>query len=310
MKQVSLVLRIVAIVAGLIAIVGWVLTNGKVSEAKEQLDTTSTELAEVREALAATETELAQLKDANSDSNTMIAQAKRESAAAKANFAQARREQSELETQLRQARSRLAELERDNEELKRELVDRPTVASASSQNDSLVRELRDNVASLEQKLRDAQSGQEALETKVASLEKSLTEANSAVERAQRQARTSQQRPATFSQTATAPAQAQATTGTTQAAPTTLRPVEFATLQQSGQQGKILRPVSDGLMILNLGSNHGLAEKQAFSISSDFSPVVHVVAHRVKPTFSVLSVLPDSEEAASAIGTGDMVTLTR
>ncbi len=297
MNNASLILRILAIVGALLALIGWALTNQSVRRSEVRLAEVTTELTAAQTAAnslnARLETTQRDLEATRSNLNAVTI----ERDSVNATLVQSRRDLEQRQSELRSAQTALNQSQSTVDILRGEL----STARAA------VREVQDMEArlarleALEREVADLTTARSTLQNRVRQLEGQLA------------ARLTAPAPTASGTTAGAPT-GTATIGTPAAAATPVArvpaPIAAEGLRPLEGSAKVLRvATADGLVIINQGRGDGRTVGEQVAIATEFSRPIQGSVTRVFDTISVLSILPDQGDW-SFFKEGDTVTLLK
>lgn len=157
MTKLALVMRGLAIAAGLLAGAAWLFTQGKLEDMQKQLKSTSQHLNQTRADLSEARDESATLHSALNSSRSDLAASKERASAFQDQYYSSTQEISRLENRLQEQAALLEELQSHNEQLKWEMV---TVKPAPIPERDQTREIlgyQSRVADLEAEIHELQS---------------------------------------------------------------------------------------------------------------------------------------------------------
>lgn len=277
----SLLLRVLAVLAAAVAIYGWVTTKGKIAEANQQVQQAKAEAVTARADAAEA---MQKFKSTNTRASALdsdLADAKSRATSARSQLAQAQREISELKQQIQTGQSEIRALESQNTKLKEEIIaaktEVPTTLSPedTSEQQRQMDELRKEITNLRGQLSRAQTSAAATVAGAPGLMDAPLPSESTPE-------------------------GQATEAI--AGSTTPR------LSASGETAEILKAdTKNGLVIISSGYNQGLQADMELGIAVGTSAPVRIRVSKIETDYSIANILP-GEGPRPRFAEGDVITL--
>lgn len=283
--MVSLIIRVIAIIAAAAAIAGWFLTNGKVAELQDTVAKAQEQKQQAESRANDLESEInlydAKIKAKDSE----LADSKGRATKLNSQLVQARREISNLQEKVTKGESEKEELENKNTALRREILEK-SVELPSGASEEEVEAFKTEIASLE--------GQ------VSSLREKLRTAEDRLLNAA---------PSSGSQAATTTASTgSGSSNRLNSITAKKRPTGILAPVEKGDTAAILKiDHRNSLVVVSLGQNRGYANNMEFSILKDYNRPVRVRIKDAKPSFSIASILPGKGNPRS-LQEGDTVNV--
>lgn len=262
MKAISLLLRVLAILGAIVAIVGWVLTKGKVQEANQEITKIT-----------------AQAKTARDEANDSEQKFKAADSRAKA----LESDLSDAKARATSARSQLAEAQRDISSLRSDNTQKDSEIKAMEAQNT---KLKEEIISMRTEVPDVDPA------KLAEYEEKIAALNTEIDRLKDELSTSPK--------AAAIPGTVAANGTieTAAAPTVVPRLAAS----ADNTATVLKADNkSGLVIIDRGQKSGLQEQMEFGIAKGYSKPVRVKVAKVAPDYSLANILPGSDGAKFAEG---------
>ncbi|MGB1128187.1 MAG: hypothetical protein ACPG3X_07455 [Opitutales bacterium] len=280
MKSLSLILRILAIVAAIAATALFFISKGKLAE-KE------TQLTQARQATAATQAELVSsnekliaLEAGIKTERDALAESKRKLEGVRSEMYTARQEVSRSQQQLSQAKNKITELEGTARRLRADLVEAEQSLAATGKSGE-INQLNDRIAELEKT-------NESLESELAKAKEAAANTSVVASKAVNTPGSAASRYTAGYASASAAA-----------APTFSIGAE-TTIQSISPE--------NGLIVLNSTPALGLAPGQTITLVQDLKAVGKVQIQSVTDAYAVANILPGP--SARSLGTGSKVQLLR
>ncbi len=263
MKVISLLLRVLAILGAVVAIVGWVLTKGKVEEANQQIVKIQAEASAARQEASDSEQKFKASDSRAKALESDLADAKSRATSARSQLAEAQRDISGLRSDVREKDTEIQAMEAQNTKLKEEIIS-----------------MRTEVPDVDP-------------TKLAEYEEKISSLNSEIDRLKDEL-------SKAPRTGSAPV---AVASTEPSADGSLAPTAAPRLAPSDDNtAAVLKAdVKSGLVIIDRGQKAGLQEQMEFGIAKGYSKPVRVKVAKVAPDYSLAYILPGSEGAKFAAG---------
>ena len=298
MKMVSILLRVIAILGACAAVAGWVLTQGKVTEANEKLAQKDQQVQAAQQQASEAQGQLEGLQSQIRSLDSDLGAIKDREAKARSQLSKSSRDLTGLQGDLDKAQKEVADLKSKNESLKRELIDQRTKVPGA-----------DATA-----VADYQAQIEKLEAQIQTLNTQLTEANQKVQAAASAVPTSvptaRVDPSYGSSTYTPAVNSAAATtaeGVAQApAPTPMSGQQIVT--GAVAETSILKvDHANGIVIISRPQQGGLERQMEFGIVKGLEKPVRLKATKVEPTYIITNIIP-GDNNARVYKEGDKVSI--
>jgi len=266
MKSLSLILRIVAIVAACGAAVLFFMAQGKIKEKDAQLKAATAAHETTQAELAEANTEIAQLSTSIAQGRSALAESKRELDTTRSEMYAAQQEVTRTQTQLKQAQQQVSSLQLDLQTARSQLIE---AESKAAQVDKTA-----EIAALNSRIQE-------LETANQELQDDLNVAKSKVDALSARGTTS------ASTYGTSTPSSGATVG-----PVSIGPeVTIASIS-----------LKDGIVVFDQGADLGLAPGTQVTLIKDMKAVGKVRIVQVKDQYTVANILPGAKTSALTAGT--------
>lgn len=275
MKSISLLLRVLAIVGAIVAVVGWVATQDKVKDANADLTKAKSQAkaAQVEAADFDKKFQAAQSKAGSLESD--LADAKSRVQSGRAELSVSKRETTAARAELKESKAELKSLEAQNTKLKEEIIAART--EVPDVDPEQIKAYEEKIATLGEEVDNLKDR----------LARSSTGSSNVI---------------------AATDGVSATTGTGGAAASDASATPVLRLSSSGQTASVLKAdVDNGLIVISRGQKQGLQKEMEFGIAKGFSAPVRVKVARTAPDYSVAYILPGGDPSFAA---GDEVTLVQ
>lgn len=261
MKSLSLILRIVAIIAGITAAVLFFLTQGKLEQkdtaltrAQSSLSTAEQELSETNAQLADTTERLSRISSSESQTKRLLDSANAETSAAK-------QELSRIQNQLNSANSQISELNRTASQLRDKTMNLEAALKASSDEGK--------IALLNERISELETANSNLETRLSQAQQDLLAATSSSKSTR--------------------------SGRTAAA----SPFPSATIGPETEITSIRS--SDGVLTLKNSPEAGMAPGQTLSLVRDYTVLARIQITELKDGFAIGHIKPGSNSKSLSSG---------
>jgi hypothetical protein len=274
MNNISMMLRVFAIIAAVAATTLFFLGKGKLEEKQTQLNATQATLRSTEGELATAQQDIARLDNRLKAESEALAKSKQELEGVRSEVYTARQEVSRTQQQLGQARNQITQLEEAANKLRADLVEAEQMVATS-------RSQQGETSTLQARVRELEAANANLQTQV------------------EEARSNAQLFAGRTPAAGVPGAA-ATPGAAGALPA------FAGVSQETQIESIR--ANDGLIVLRALPELNLAAGQTLKLSSNMKPVGSVEIFEVSDSLALAHILPGSN--ARGLKQGDQVSLYR
>lgn len=278
MNNISMMLRVFAIIAAVAATTLYFLGKGKLEEKQTQLTTTQATLRSTESELATAKQDITRLDGRLKAESDALAKSKQELEGVRAEIYTARQEVSRTQQQLGQARNQISELEESVGKLRGELVE-------SEQMLASARSIQDESSSLQIRLRELEAAKTNLETQLEE-----ARANAQV-------------------TGGRPASAGVTTGFAPGPQTGSSNGElpaFSGISQETQVDSIR--ASDGLIVLRALPELNFSAGQTLRVAANQQPIGRVEIFEVNDSQALAYILPGAN--TRNLRSGDTVSIYR
>lgn len=270
MNNISMILRVFAIIAAVAATTLYFLGKGKLEEKQTQLNATQATLRTTEADLATAKQDISRLDNRLKAESEALAKSKQELEGVRSEVYTARQEVSRTQQQLGQARNQISELEQAANKLRTDLVEAEQMLASSAS-------LKSEAATLQTRVRDLESANANLQTELEQIK------SSAEMIAARPAGATGNRP-----------------GTADTLPS------FTSISQETQIESIR--AKDGLIVLRALPKLNLAAGQTLKLSANMKPVGSVEIFEVSDSMALAHILPGAN--ARGLREGDTVSLYR
>jgi predicted nucleic acid-binding Zn-ribbon protein len=288
MKMVSILLRVIAILGACAAVAGWVLTQGKLTQADEKLAQKDQQVQAAQQQASEAQGQLEGLQSQIRSLDSDLGAIKDREAKARSQLSKASRDLTGVQADLDKAQKEVNDLKGKNESLKRELIDQRTKVPGATDATAVA---------------DYQAQIDKLQAQVQTLNTQLTEANqkvqSAASAAPAQVPTARVDPSYGSSTYTPAVNAAAATtaeGVAQApAPTPMSGEQIVT--GAVAETSILKvDHANGIIIISRPQQGGLERQMEFGIVKGLEKPVRLKATKVEPTYIITNIVPGDNNA--------------
>lgn len=269
MKAVSMTLRILAIVGAIVAVVAWVLTNGKVATLEDELAQSQDAKESAQSKLSDMEDEVTKLDAKLRTKDSETADEKARSQKLNTQLVQARREVTTLQQENADKKRNIQALKKENSNLKEEIINREV---------DLPEIDADEVADLKEQIAE-------LEEEVDSMTEKLAEAEEMAMKAK---------------IASGPDEAGDTNGAADGSDI------FAPVQPGKKISVLKIDARNGLIVFGNEAD-GLAKGMEFGVRKDYSRALRVRVSNVTSQYVIGYILP-GEAKAKSFNTGDLVEI--
>lgn len=286
MKAVSLILRILALLGAIAAIVLWAMIDGKLAEKVDELATAQAEtstleedLAKATDRISGLEAQVQRIEEERESIGNRLANATDQLGEAQSEIARLQREKRQLEQDVAAKDDRIESMEK---ELLQDLTAGPAPAVGSGAAASGV--AAEEVAKLEQDLSEARSRNDRLSRRIDDLEEDLDAAREDLAAA----RIAQTRAPVAASNPLAGADA----------------IAAGNFKVTDQRAPVLKVSGDdGMVLIGTGANDGILPNQPMAISRSGGEPIFVRVQSVMPEFSLANILP-GQAGFDSIRVGD------